>query len=163
MGKSLAEYAAERGRIEPPATEIETMKGIAAAAKDRQQEAEDAAALKASIAEQIEQGQEPQYILYTAIKCIGLLTHDPAFTEAATGQLDAVYADLAQQSLFNDNAIIAGQRLQDKTQRYNEKLRTQINRQLAAYKGIADALTGALETLNRLERTAQENDGDFLK
>ncbi|MCD7711983.1 MAG: hypothetical protein LUJ25_04565 [Firmicutes bacterium] len=150
MGYSLEEYAALHGKEAAPIEE--NNKAAAIDAKERAAALEKAADLKRSIIEQLEQGTEPQYILYTAIKVISLLSNDADFQEQCTAQLDSVYADIAQRSLFNDNAIIEGERLAAKTADYNGKLRRQINRQLAGYQRIAKELNGALQALDELEQ-----------
>lgn len=154
MGKSLAEYAATH-REEQPAAEREAMAALAADAKERAAAIERAAELKDSIAQQLEQGNEPQYILYTALKCIGLLSNDTEWTEAQHGQLDKIYKDIAQQSLLDDNAAIAAKRLEQTTSRYNERMRAQLNKQLAGYGRIAAGLREALAALDGIDPQEQ--------
>ena len=118
---------------------------------DRQQEREIVEQLKASILRQLEQGNEPQIILYTALKAIGILTQDAQW--AADGQeiLDKVYSDLAQESLLTDNAATAAARLDTMQATYNEKLRRQLKSQLNGYKRIEKALQEALQAVNTME------------
>ena len=81
MGKSLEEYA----RLHPqPEPDQRAMEETARTYNDRQQERETVEQLKASILRQLEQGNEPQIILYTALKAIGILTQDAQW--AADGQ-----------------------------------------------------------------------------
>ena len=101
--------------------------------------------------QQLEQGNEPQFILYTALKAIGLLTHDEQWAEAGQKTLDNVYADLAQQSFLTDNAAIAAARLDTMQTAYNEKLRRQLKSQLNGYRRIEKALQEALQAVNALE------------
>lgn len=150
MGTSLAEYAAQHPQ-EQPAQDRAAMAETAATMKDRQQERERAEQLKASMLTQLEQGNAPQSILYTAITAIGLLTHDEEWAAAAQSTLDKVYADLAQQSFLVDNATIAAQRLEQMQTDYNAKLRRQLNRQLSGYQRIAKGLNEALNALNDLD------------
>jgi chemotaxis protein histidine kinase CheA len=150
MGKSLAEYAAQNPQQEPE-REREAMHQTAETVKDRQQERERAAQLMQSIQTQLEQGNAPQTILYTAITAIGLLAHDEAWAAAAQTSLDTVYADLAQQSLLVNEATIAAQRLEKMQEDYNEKLRRQLTRQLSGYQRIAKGLNEALDALNQLD------------
>lgn len=127
---------------------------LAKADRDARQDAQDRAEaekLKETITRQLEAGQEPQIILYTALKAIGLLTHDPAFTEAATGKIDAVYSDLAQQSFIQDNNAIAQARLETMQRDYNDKLRRSINRQLAGYRRVEKALQEVLQAVDATE------------
>lgn len=150
MAKSLEEYAAQHPQQEPE-RERQSIQEAAKTYQDRQQERERIEQLKASIMRQLEQGNAPQYILYTAIKAIGLLTQDAAWTEAAQKTLDSVYADLAQQSFLTDNAAIAAQRLETMQTDYNDKLRRQLTRQLNGYRRIEKALQEALQAVNAIE------------
>lgn len=129
-------------------------KALAKADRDARQIAQDRAEaerLKENITAQLEAGTEPQIILYTALKAIGLLTNDPAFTEAAQGKIDAVYSDLAQQSFIQDNNAIAQERLEKMQAEYNDKLRRSINRQLAGYRRVEKALNDVLAAVNATE------------
>ena len=150
MAKSLEEYAAQHPQQEPERAR-QSIQEAAKTYQDRQQERERIEQLKASIMRQLEQGNAPQYILYTAIKAIGLLTQDAAWTEAAQETLDSVYADLAQQSFLTDNAAIAAQRLETMQTDYNDKLRRQLTRQLNGYRRIEKALQEALQAVNAIE------------
>ena len=150
MAKSLEEYAAQHPQQEPE-RERQSIQEAAKTYQDRQQERERIEQLKASIMRQLEQGNAPQYILYTAIKAIGLLTQDAAWTEAAQKTLDSVYADLAQQSFLTDNAAMAAQRLETMQTDYNDKLRRQLTRQLNGYRRIEKALQEALQAVNAIE------------
>lgn len=150
MGASLAEYAAQHPQTQP-AQERAAMAATADTIKERQQEQERAEQLKASVLAQLEQGNAPHSILYTAITAIGLLTHDEEWAAAAQSTLDNVYSDLAQQSLLTDNATIAAQRLEAMRADYNAKLRRQIKRQLAGYQRLAKGLNEALNALNELD------------
>lgn len=150
MGKTLKEYAAQHPQQEPE-REREQMRSTTEAIKDRQQEREQAERLKESILQQLEQGNAPESILYTAIKVIGLLSSDPGFAEAGQRCLDAVYADLAQQSLLVDNAAVAAHRLETMRHDYNKKLKTSLTRQLNGYRRIADALLKALQAVDEVE------------
>jgi len=149
MAKTLEEYAAQHPQQEPE-RERQAIAETAQTYRERQQEREQAEQLKASILQQLEQGNAPQYILYTAIKAIGILTHDAEWAEAGRQTLDTVYADLAQQSLLTDNAAIAAQRLDTMQAEYNDKLRRQLQRNLNGYRRIEKALTEALQAVNAL-------------
>lgn len=151
MGKSLESYAATHSTPEP-ISERETMAAIAADARTKAANMAKAGELKESIAQQLEQGNELQYILYTAIKCIGLLSNDSEWAEGQTSKLDKVYSDIAQQSLLDDNAAIAAKRLDLTTSRYNERMRAQLNRQLAGYGKVAAGLREALAALDSLSK-----------
>jgi len=155
MGISLAEYAAQHPQPEEPAQERQQMQTIAATIKDRAQELEQAAQLKESILHQLEKGNAPELILYQAIEAIGLLTNDPDFVAAGHGRLDAVYADLAQQSLITDNEAIAAHRLEQMQGEYIRKARASLTRQQSSCKRIADAIDKALQAVTELEQAQQ--------
>lgn len=95
MGTTLAEYAAQHPQQEPE-RERQAIDETARSYREQMQEREQVEGLKASILQQLEQGNAPETILYTALRAIGILTHDAAWTEAAKQTLDSVYADLAQ-------------------------------------------------------------------
>jgi len=150
MGTTLAEYAAQHPQQEPE-RERQAIDETARSYREQMQEREQVEGLKASILQQLEQGNAPETILYTALRAIGILTHDAAWTEAAKQTLDSVYADLAQQSLLTDNAAIAAQRLDGMQAAYNDKLRRQLTRQLNGYRRIEKALQEALQAVNAIE------------
>lgn len=156
MGKSLAEYAAQHPQQEPD-RERQAIADTAQSYRERQQEREQAEQLKASIAQQLQEGNAPQYILYTAIKAIGLLTHDEEWTEAQNQALDSIYEDLAQQSLLTDNAAIAAQRLDTMKKQYNDKMRRQLTTQLNGYRRLEKALQEALQAVNALDPHGPES------
>ncbi len=150
MGKSLAEYAAQHPQQEPK-RERQAIAETARSYQDRQQEREAVEQLKASIAQQLQEGNAPQYILYAALRAIGILTHDTEWAEAQKRILDSIYADLAQQSLLTDDAAIAAARLDAMQTQYNDKLRRQLTTQLNGYRRIEKALQEALQAVNVLE------------
>ena len=150
MAKTLEEYAAQHPQQEPE-RERQAIEEAARSYREQMQERETVEGLKASILQQLEQGNAPETILYTALRAIGILTHDAAWTEAAKQTLDSVYADLAQQSLLTDNAAIAAQRLDGMQAAYNDKLRRQLTRQLNGYRRIEKALQEALQAVNAIE------------
>ena len=152
MGQSIFDYAAAHGPFDEPddlytVLQRENMKQ----AEQRQKNREQAEQLKKSILTQLERGNDPQIILYTALKCIGLYTNDPDYITATTGHLNSIYEDLAQQSFIQDNEQIAADRLQKQRKEYNQHLRNSINRQLAGYHRIEKALTDALNELNDMD------------
>ena len=157
MGIGLFEYAAKNPAQDPPEQERQAIEGAARTYRERQEEREQAEELKASIAQQLERGNAPQYILYTALRAIGVLTHDAEWAEAQQQTLDSVYADLAQQSLLTDNAAIAAARLDTMQTQYNDKLRRQLTKSLNGYRRIEKGINEALKALNDMEQ-AQEPD-----
>ena len=149
-GKTLEEYAAQHPQTEPE-RERQAIAGTARRFREQMQERQTVDQLKESIVQQREQGNAPELILYTALRAIGLLTHDDQWTEAGQKSLDAVYSDLAQQSLLTDNAAIAAHRLETMQTAYNEKMRRQIIRSLTEYRRIERALQEALQAIDAIE------------
>lgn len=137
----LEEYAAQHPQVDP--IQEQTTRSY----HEWMQDHEEAQKLKQSITRQLEQGNEPQLILYTALKVIGILTNDPEWTEAGHQILDSVYDDLKQQSLIVDNAAIEAERLEKIQADYTTKLRRQLIRQLSSCKQIESALKETLQTL----------------
>lgn len=149
MAKSLAEYAAQNPQEMPPqeATARREAKSIA----ERREEWTEAERLKESILRQIDSGTAPQTILYTALSCIGLLTADKEWTEAAQSALDTVYADLAQLSLLVDNAEKERERLQQMQTDYNTKLRAAIRQKIRGLDKINRALFAVLDAVEEID------------
>lgn len=149
MGMTLEEYAALHPMPEPPQEAAATTGGRSYA--DALAEREKVAQLKDSITHQLEAGNAPQTILYTAIRAIGLLTHDAPWSEAAERALDSVYSDLAQQSLLTDTAAAATARLDEMREQYAGKMQRQIKAQLNACKRLTAALQEAQAAANALQ------------
>ena len=156
MAQGLFEYAEQNPAQEPP-QERQAIRNTARTYREAQEQRETAEGLKESIAQQLEQGNAPQYILYTAIKAIGLLTNDADWTERQRETLDGIYSDLAQQSFITDNEAIAAHRLDRMQKEYNDKLRRQLTKSLNGYRRIEKGITEALKALNDMEQ-AQEPD-----
>ena len=150
MGKSLEEYAAQHPQLEPE-RERETVAAAARSFRDQKEERELIAQLKASITQQLQAGSAPELILYTALRAIGILSHDEEWAEAGRQQLDSIYSDLAQESLLTDNAAVAAQRLEDLRGKYNDRLRRQLTSQLNGYRKVEKALLDALSAVNQTE------------
>lgn len=112
--------------------------------------------LKENIQRQLEEGNAPQYILYSAVQIIGLLTQDPEWSDNCKAQLDAVYADLAQQSFIFDNETIAAARLEEMKEKYNAKLRKQLTLDLYGYRNIEKSIKTILQSLDELETAEEE-------
>lgn len=146
---TLEEYA----RLHPCQETSEQGNDLQQSAKsyrERKQERFEIDELKTGIISQLEQGNAPQFILYTAIHAIGLLTNDPEWEEAAAGHLDHVYGDLAQESLFNDRAAIAAKRLDDLSTQYRERLAKQLKNQAYGYQRVKRALDEAIAAVEAL-------------
>lgn len=155
MAKSLEEYAAQHPQ-QAPDREQRAVQEAAKTYQDRQQERERITKIKDSITYQLEKGNPPQYILYPALEAIGILTDDADWAEAGKQALDRVYADLAQQSIFTDDAAAAAQRLDAMQEEYNEKTRHKLMTQLNGCRRIEKALNDALDAIFSLESEMQE-------
>ena len=140
MGKTLAEYAAQHPAEAPQADTA------ARSYHNRQEERERTEELKQSILQQLQEGNAPELILYTAITLIGMT--DKEWAAECKAILDSVYADLAQQSLLTDNAAAAAARLEKMQRTYNDKTRAQLQRSLNGCKRLSDALKEALQAID---------------
>lgn len=120
-----------------------------------QEDREEAERLKQMIERQLSAGAEPYSVLCTALKVIGLLSDDPAFTERTAEKIGSVYSDLTQLSFVQDNAAVAADRLRQRHAEYIDKARRGVTRQLNNCKKIEQALTDALAAIN-----AENNETD---
>lgn len=111
--------------------------------------------LKEAITAGMEQGTAPQYLLYGAVDAIAVLDDDAEWAEPIKERLDAIYKDLAQESLLVDNAAIAAARLEEQQREHNEKLRKELNRRLLKQVAIEAAIRQALRALDELEAGEQ--------
>lgn len=143
MALSLSEYAARHPQAQPE-PEREQTAATADIIRELQQEKQAAEDLKASITRQLEKGEPPQAVLYTAIQAIGILSRDAAWADAAKAALDSVWADLSQQSLFLNTDEAAAARLQEQQREYSAKLQRQLKRQLDKIRQLEQALRAAL-------------------
>lgn len=145
MGIGLFEYAQQNPGTQEPPQEAQAIRDEAQAYQQREARREAVTRLKESILQQLEQGNAPQLILYTALKAIGEATGDPDFTETATEYLDIVYGDLMQESFLIDNAAVAAKRLEDQRNKYLEKLKKQLSQQLRGMAKLERALHDAMD------------------
>ena len=146
MGISLAEYAAQHPQEEPAQQAVPT-RTYREAAQDR----ETVEQIKAGISQQLAQGNAPQYILYSALRAIGILTQDQAWAEAGIAALDSVYADLAQQSMLAEESSAAADRLAQMQADYCQKTRRQIRQSLTKLEKLQRALSEAERAVNALD------------
>ena len=146
MGISLAEYAAQHPQ-EEPAQQAAPIRTYREAAQDR----ETVEQIKAGISQQLAQGNAPQYILYSALRAIGILTQDQAWAEAGIAALDSVYADLAQQSMLAEESSAAADRLAQMQADYCQKTRRQIRQSLTKLEKLQRALSEAERAINALD------------
>lgn len=146
MGIGLLEFAASNpDRVEPEQARRE----IAETARSVQDH-EKIQELKASIADQISQGREPQYILYTAIRVIELLTKDSEWAHPLQEALDGVYSGIEQESLFRDQAAAAIRRQEEHLTRYTQKKHRELNNSLNECKKLAIELEAALKIIDNM-------------
>lgn len=124
---------------------------------DRQQEAARIDAAKESIAAQISEGTPPEYVLYSALQLIGLLTHDNTWSEDQRAKLDKVYEDLAQISLLADNEAIGRARLEEQKRVFSDKVLRRLNRTKKECEKMAEALNQAIAAAQRIA-----DDGEIL-
>ena len=153
---SLEEYA----RLHPDqeGQPDQSIKETARSYEEWQRDQETVARIKEGITHQLEQGNAPQYILYGAIQAIGILTRDKEWAEAGQQALNAVYEDLAQESLLVNNAAVAAHRLEEMKTAYNEKLRRQLERNIKGYGKIEKALNEALRAVEALDPQEEQKE-----
>lgn len=144
MRKSLFEYAEEHPKTAPPEEQLTESKPI----QERWDELEKAKALKEQITRQLERGDKPQLILYTALSCIGLLSEDEAWETEAQSYLNHVYADIVQLSMDLDEAELERKRLEEMQEEYNRKLRKDIKRRLNGLVAIEQQLEHLLTDID---------------
>ena len=151
MGRGLFEY--EEITQEPATTAQEAPQGRDGmdAYLERRATLDQSKQLMQSIESQLAQGTPPQYVLYAALRLIGLLTGASEWEARQRAALDNVYKDLAQESLFADNAAIAAQRLDDQRREYVSKQRKQFMRQLRGLARMEKALNEAFDALQELD------------
>lgn len=125
--------------------------------QEAQEDQERAAQLKDSISDQMERGESPEIVLYSAFELIGLYSADPEWTRTQRARLDAVYKDLAQQSLITDNASIADARLKAAAADFAAKTRRTIRAKLNGCERLEKALRTALQELDTLDGNGKSN------
>lgn len=150
MGMTLDELA-ERYPQKESEIERKTIEAVAQTYREQQREQEQVKRLKESILQQLQEGNAPQYILYTALRAIGISTHDNKWAEAGEAILDGIYGDLTQQSLLEDEAAIAMQRLKDMQEKYRERSKQRLRTQINGYKRLKEALETAWQAVEALE------------
>ena len=155
MGFGLFDYAQQNPDIEAPQHEAQAIRDTAQTYRDQQERQEKLDQLKAGILQQLEQGDAPQFILYTALKAIGTATNDSNWTETATGYLNAVYSDLMQESFVDDNAAIAAKRLDAQRAEYVEKTRRKMATLQRETNKINGAIKALLDQLDAMENTPE--------
>lgn len=100
---------------------FEEDEGVFALANRQKAEAE-AEDLKRDIEDQLKQGIGAEFILYLAVKCIGILSDDRDFSDRIRDQLNEIYGDLTQENFLINRADIEDQRLTEQHEAYKAKL-----------------------------------------
>lgn len=154
MSKGFFEYNGKQA--ETPRAEREQFVLMAQNKESLHQDKANAMKLKQAVMQELLNGTEPQCILYAAIKCIGHLTNDQEWKEAALTQLDKVYKDLEQQSLFADNRAIESKRLKDICVQHNDIMRRSLETRLKKLGKLQADLEKVLDTLSELERIEEQ-------
>lgn len=106
--------------------------------EQRAEQLEQAAELKADILRQLQNGTPPESVLYTACKCIALLTAEPDYFTECEKHLDAVYGDLAQQSLETDKKTRTAAALLEQQREALQKMKKQADKNLMILKRLQD-------------------------
>lgn len=158
MGKGYFDYVdalPEGAGVEPLPDQIQAaIAGTTYA--ERKAELEKAAALKDAIAAQMEQGQEPQFVLYAAFELIGIYAEDPEWAKEQRARLDAVYNGLEQQSFLEDGAAVVAARRQKAAEEYAAKARRAIQTTLNRCAKLEKKLQEALEEVDGLDGGGDE-------
>lgn len=163
MSFGLFDFAQQNPDIQAPQQEAQAIRDTAQTYRDRQERQEKLNQLKAGILQQLEQGDAPQLILYTALKAIGIATADNEWTETATGYLDSIYSDLMQESFIDDNAATAAKRLEEKRAEYVDKTRRRMKYLQRETNTIYGYIQTVLEHLELLENVPENLDRDGHK
>lgn len=151
MPKSLSDFARENPVTLSP-EEIQRAQEPARAYEQKYVEEQTILELKNSVLKQLQKGNPPQFILFTAVDLIGMLTRDEEWSNEANEILTGMYADLAQQSLFQSELTTAEERYTARQKVYNAKLEKQLKNQLSGYRNVEKALKDALTALYEVQR-----------
>lgn len=163
MGMTLEEYAAKNGQGNLPDPDREELSATVSAIESERQRAEDAARLKRSILDQLQGGSEVQYILYTALRCIGVLTQDPSFIDQTAAVLSKTYKGIAQRSASLDSVTVKSADLAKKQEDYLDKLRKNTMRKKAELMRLESDVNAVLRELDDLQgRESQEEKENCL-
>lgn len=106
-------------------------------------------AYKDSIMYQLENGQAPEIILYSALSLIGQI--DPEWAMNAIDVLTAMYSDLQQQCLFWNGIEEAQQRLDAKQQKAVAMAQKSLDKRGKVYRELLDILLKEQEQLDSLK------------
>lgn len=146
MGIGLLEYADHNpGQAEPEQARREIAETVRSV-----QDQEKIQELKDSITRQISQGREPQYILYTAVRVIAMLTNDGEWEQQQRDALDGIYKGIAQESLFRDSRAAAADMREKHLSDYVQKTRRQITKSLNGCRKLQEDLEKALQDITEM-------------
>ncbi len=154
---SLMDYAAKHPGQETP----EEKEAIEQAAHDYQQreyERGEVSRLKESILYQLEKGEKPQYVLYTALEALGLATHDIEWADKGQAMLDNVYESLQQQSFFNENERMEAEKLKETLEDFKEKTRRQMLKNINNCQRLERGFSDIIKAINSMGDHPEENE-----
>lgn len=139
---SLEEYAAQNGLKTPP-VKAEYQPTY----HDRLEQYENVERLKAGILQQLEEGQDPESILYLAVTALSEATNDTGYLEKAKPFLNG---NKEEQSLFLDLEAMQAKR-QERRKAYFDKRRKEVQRQVNQLEADKAALMRELDSIPRME------------
>jgi hypothetical protein len=138
---SLAEYAAQNG-IDRPPVKMEYQPTY----QDKLEQYEEVERIKAGIVQQLEEGQEPESILYLAIFALSRATCDDGFLEKASPFLSG---NKDEQSLFLDLDAMQAKRL-ERRKAYFDKRRREVQRQIKQLEADQAELLKELDSIPKI-------------
>ena len=134
----LTEYAARYGVDSPP-----VISEYQPTYQDKQEQYEEVERIKAGIVQQLEEGQDPESILYLAVFALSKATSDEGFLEKASPFLNG---NKDEQSLFLDLDEMRAKRL-ERRQKYFEKRRRAVVSQVKQLEADKAELMRELESI----------------
>lgn len=156
MGEGLFKYAQMNQGPADPIPDTKGQRESIERYRQRQTDLAKSKELMQSIEAQLQQGTPPQYVLYTALRCIGLLSGATDWDERQRAALDELYKGLAQETLFTDNEALALQRLEEQRAQYIDKTRRKLKRietETGHIYGLVQAINDRLAALENYEET----------
>lgn len=132
MGNGLFDFAERNAGIQEPERERQAAAQAAETREDLKQRYEAIAEKKESILLQMEQGNAPQSILFSAVDLIGLCVSDPEWTDKAKEYLDKAYImdELDERQAGIEATTNEARRLADQHREYMRKLKKQTTNNL---------------------------------
>lgn len=108
--------------------------------------------IRDGILTQLDAGDNPCIILYNAIECIGLLTHDDEFLQTAKEYFNAGYAELSAQSNLINDLLMQTDELREKQNSRIATLKRSILRQSKSIETIKTQMDSLLTTVDDLDK-----------